>query len=235
MEQNAASEPDLELGQENVVFKSDPKSEHGHGWEDPYPLTEPLLPVVQPDHSHVLKQTGPPFRSIDGTIRNLPRNLAERMGVDKDQMEKLKRGKPAHVLEYMGELDRMLGNICLHQEQANTHHQIGSNMTRGMMLMTVLNLLFNGVLCYMDVFHGYPTKPMIHMNVVWTVLELLVRMWERYAHSKRAPGAFCFKFDYENLPALKELVGEQKWKDMQECSDHIRVLRDLNDIVYITY
>ena len=42
MEQNAASEPDLELGQENVVIKSDPKSEHGHGWEDPNPLTEPL-------------------------------------------------------------------------------------------------------------------------------------------------------------------------------------------------
>ena len=112
-------------------------------------------------------------------------------------MEKLNRGKPAHVLEYMGELDRILGNICLHQEQANAHHQIGSNMTREMVLLTVVNLLFVGVLCYINVFHGYPTKPVIYMNVVWTVSNLVLRMWERYAHSKRAPGAFCFKFDYE--------------------------------------
>ncbi|KAG0562335.1 hypothetical protein KC19_9G138200 [Ceratodon purpureus] len=238
MEHRAASQQDPELGQANVVIKNDPKSHPGHEWQDSNALTEPLLPIMQAVvHTGDFQGTGPPYIDIHGNSRNLPRNLAESVGIDRDVWEKLNRDNPAHVLEYMGELDRMLSSVCLHQEQTTAHYQIGRGMLHRVQLLSLVHLLFAGVMCYAYCYGYIDGRPrstatyLIAAELGLYVYLLFLRMWERYEHDKQAPGEFCFKFDFENLPALRELVGEQKWKDMQMCSDHFRVCEDFNEII----
>lgn len=125
--------------------------------------------VVIPDHSFgaTIGPTGPLFRDKDGAVCNLPRSVAEMVCVDEDVWEKLNRERPAYVLEFLAEMDRMLSSLCLHEEQRHAHNQKATRIIYRMHRLTTLHLLFVGVMCF--AYYNRPQSVVAYVMAVYVM------------------------------------------------------------------